>query len=349
MEGTIPLEPPALFDRLRGALLEDLMSVGDVTSQALVHEQKTAQADFLAKSGGVLCGVKLLPLIFQMAEQLVSNEAAGRAWDLEDAQSAAAAGKMSWEDAIRLREKTERQSISVQPFRKDGERLAKGDLFATVAGNARAILAGERLALNLLSHLSGIATYTASCVARIAHTNAKVLDTRKTMPLWRDLQKYAVKCGGGENHRKGLYDEILIKDNHLALWGARDPAGAVRAAHAKFPDLKIEVEVTDLEGLKQVVGNSQPDYILLDNFSVEELKAAVHWCETQFKNSQNAHQKPTLEASGGITRETLAAAAETGVDRISLGALTHTVSPMNMSLEMRFDEKNSVKKMERIA
>ncbi|HLX62013.1 MAG TPA: carboxylating nicotinate-nucleotide diphosphorylase [Planctomycetota bacterium] len=349
MDGNTALEPPPLFDRLRGALLEDLMSAGDVTSQALVHEQKSAQADFLAKSGGVLCGVKLLPLIFQMAEQLVSTEAAGRAWDLDDAQAAAAAGKLSWDDALRLREKAERQGISVQLLRKDGDRLAKGDVCATVSGNARAILAGERTALNLLSHLSGIATYTARCVAKIAHTKAKVLDTRKTMPLWRDLQKYAVKCGGGENHRKGLYDEILIKDNHLALWGVRDPAGAVRAARARFSDLRIEVEVTDLEGLKQVVLNSQPDYILLDNFPVEALKEAVHWCEKHFQNSQNPHMRPTLEASGGITSETLAAVAETGVDRISLGALTHTISPMDFSLEMRFDEKVFGKKFQRNA
>lgn len=344
MESNIPQEPPALFDRLRGALLEDLMSTGDVTSQALVHEHKTAEADFLAKSDGVLCGVNLLPLIFQMAEQLVSTEAAGRAWDLDDAQAAAAAGKTTWDEALSLREKTERKGIAVQLAKKDGERVSKGTVLATVSGNARAILAGERVALNLLSHLSGIATYTASCVALTVHTNAKILDTRKTMPLWRDLQKYAVKCGGGENHRRGLFDSVLIKDNHLALWGARDPAGAVRAARARFPELKIEVEVTDLAGLQQVLENSHPDYILLDNFSIQDVAVAVHMCAGHFKNSKIIGARPLLEASGGITRETLAELAATGVDRISLGALTHTVSPMDVSLEMSFEREKSLEK-----
>ncbi len=232
MDAAAPLEPPSLFDRLRSALVEDLTAAGDVTSQALVHEFKTAQADFLIKGPGVLCGVKLLPLIFQMAEQLVSSEAAGRAWDLDDAQAAAAAGRLSWDEVLKLRESTERKEIAVSIVKKDGERVKKGDVVATVAGNARAILAGERVALNLLSHLSGIASHTASCAELIAHTKAKVLDTRKTMPLWRDLQKFAVKCGGGENHRKGLYDQVLIKDNHLALVG-HEGSGRRRAGRAR--------------------------------------------------------------------------------------------------------------------
>jgi nicotinate-nucleotide pyrophosphorylase (carboxylating) len=337
MESNVSLEPPPLFERLRGALLEDLTSAGDVTSQALVAEHKTASANFLAKSDGVLCGMNLLPLIFQMAEQIVSNEAAGRAWDLDDAQTAAAQGKVSWDEVLRLREQTERGSVSVTNKKKDSQRAGKGDILATVSGSARAILAGERVALNLLSHLSGIATYTASCVALIAHTKAKILDTRKTMPLWRDLQKYAVKCGGGENHRKGLYDQVLIKDNHLALWGQRDPAGAVRAARARFHNLKIEVEVTDLAGLMQVLEHSDPDMILLDNFPLGELATAVHQCNAFFKGADKNRQRPLLEASGGITREkNLVAVAETGVDRISLGALSSSVSPMDISLEMSF-------------
>lgn len=336
METSTTLEPLPLFDRLRAALLEDLTSTGDVTSQALVHETKTAHADFLIKGSGVLCGVKLLPLVFQMAEQLVSSEAAGRAWDLDDAQNAATSGKITWDEVHRLRDDTEQKALAVTVLKKDGERVSKGDIVATVTGNARAILAGERVALNLLSHLSGIATYTAKCADSIAHTHAKVLDTRKTMPLWRDLQKFAVKCGGGENHRKGLYDQVLIKDNHLALWGTQDPAGAVRAAQAKFPNLRVEVEVTTLAGLQHVVEHSDPDYILLDNFSVEELTAAVRWYGEFRKNSHGSKMKALLEASGGITSETLVKVAETGIDRISLGALTHTVLPMDISLEMRF-------------
>jgi nicotinate-nucleotide pyrophosphorylase (carboxylating) len=250
---------------------------------------------------------------------------------------------------LSLREQTERKGIAVQLLKKDGEHVQKGTVIATVAGNARALLAGERVALNLLSHLSGIATFTASCVALTVHTNAKILDTRKTLPLWRDLQKYAVKCGGGENHRRGLFDAILIKDNHLALWGARDPAGAVRAARARFPDLKIEVEVTALDGLKHVLENSNPDFILLDNFSVQHVSQAVHMCAAHFERSQKKYPRPLLEASGGITSETLAAFAATGVDRISLGVLTHTVSPMNISLEMRSTGEKSLEKIHAIA
>lgn len=336
METTTTLDPLPLFDRLRAALLEDLTSTGDVTSQALVHENKTAQADFLVKGVGVLCGVKLLPLIFQMAEHLVSNEAAGRAWDLDDAQAAASAGKMSWDDVQKLRESTERKEISVTVLKKDGERVKRGDIVASVSGNARAILSGERVALNLMSHLSGIATYTSSCAELIAHTKAKILDTRKTMPLWRDLQKFAVKCGGGENHRKGLYDQVLIKDNHLTLWGTNDPAGAVRAARAKFPMLKIECEVVDLAGLKNVIENSEPDFVLLDNFSIAKLKEAVEWYAEFRTKSNGRNAQVSLEASGGITKETLVQISETGVDRISLGGTTHTVEPLDISLEMRF-------------
>jgi len=334
METTTTLEPLPLFDRLRAALLEDLTATGDVTSQALVHENKTARANFLIKGTGVLCGAKLLPLIFSMAEQLVSTEAAGRAWDLDDAQVAAASGKKSWDDVHKMREATEQRGLVVNVLRKDGERVQIGDVVATVSGNARAILAGERVALNLLSHLSGIASFTAECASMIAHTKAKVLCTRKTMPLWRDLQKYAVKCGGGENHRKGLYDQILIKDNHLALWGTNDPAGAVRAAQAKFPGLKVEVEVTDLAGVKHVFENSAPDFVLLDNFSVPELATAVAWCDEFRKNSGGKNAHTLLEASGGISLQTLVAVAETNVNRISVGALTHTVLPLDISLEM---------------
>jgi nicotinate-nucleotide pyrophosphorylase (carboxylating) len=338
MDATIGFDPPSLFDRLRGAVQEDLSAAGDVTSLALVPEHKTASADFVAKAEGVVCGLNLQALVFQMAEQHVSQEAAARAWNLSDAQEAAAAGKMTWDEVQALRDKTERQAVRVELFKKDGARVAKGDVVATVSGQARALLAGERLGLNLLSHLSGIATYTAACVASIAHTRAKILDTRKTLPLFRDLQKYAVKCGGGENHRKGLYDQVLIKDNHLALWGAGDPAGAVRAARAKFPDLKIEVEVTTLQDLQNVIHLSAPDIILLDNFTAPQLREAVNVCNSFFRANEKKIAKPLLEASGGITKENLIEIAETGIDRISLGALTHSVRALDFSLEFRFSD-----------
>lgn len=341
MEPSLTLDPPPLFDRLRAALLEDLTAVGDLTSQALVNENKTARAEVLFKADGVLCGVKLLPLIFQMSEQLVSAQAAGRAWDLDDAQAAASGGKISWDEALAIREKAEGASIAVKLLKKDGERLTKGTAVATIAGNARAILAGERLALNLLSHLSGIATKTARWAAMIAHTKAKLLDTRKTMPLWRDLQRMAVKCGGGENHRKGLYHEILIKDNHLVLWGQNDPAGAVRAARARFPSVRLEVEVTSLEQLRNVCENSAPDMILLDNMNSHVLSEAVAWCDNFYRTLPKTHPKPLLEASGGVTETNLIEVAETGVDRISSGSLTSTILPMDCSLELCRDDVSS--------
>jgi len=333
---TPPREPPPLFDRLRGALLEDFGPAGDVTSQSLVLEGKIASASVLVKAEGVLCGVKLLPLIFQMAEELVSSHAAGRSWDLHDAEEAARSGQKDWAGVQAMRDQHRRQGIRVTVLKKDGEHVRSGDIAATIEGEARALLAGERVALNLLCHLSGIATQTANYVEKIAHTKAKILDTRKTMPLWRDLAKYAVKCGGGENHRRGLYDMVLIKDNHLALWGTKDPAGAVNAARAKCPQLPIEVEVVDLAGLQHVCKNSHPEMILLDNFSIDELRAATAWCEKFFSTEEQKKQRPLLEASGGITMETLTAIAETGVDRISVGALTHSVKALDCSLEIKF-------------
>jgi nicotinate-nucleotide pyrophosphorylase (carboxylating) len=330
------LEPPPLFDRLRGALLEDLLSAGDLTSQALVPEGRIAEAELVAKADGVLSGIKLVSLIFQMAEQLVSPQAAGRAWDLEDAQQAAREGKTEWDSVMRMGERLERQSVRVVPLKKDGDRLVKGDVIAKITGDARALLAGERTALNLLCHLSGIATLTALHIAKIAHTRAKLVDTRKTTPLWRDLEKYAVKCGGGENHRRGLFDMILIKDNHLALWGINDPAGAVNAARAKFPNVPIEVEVTTLEGLQHVCQHSSPEFVLLDNFTPEKIRECVEWTKTFFAQSKKNSAPPQLEASGGINLETIVSYAETGITRISIGALTHSVKALDVSLELKF-------------
>lgn len=330
------LEPPALFDRLRGALLEDLLAAGDLTSQALVPEGRVAEAELVVKAEGVLAGIKLVPLVFQMAEQLVSSQAAGRAWDLEDAQQAAREGKTEWESVMRMSERMERQSVRVVPLKKDGDKVSKGQVLATISGDARALLAGERTALNLLCRLSGIATLTALHVAKISHTHAKLVDTRKTTPLWRDLEKYAVKCGGGENHRRGLFDMILIKDNHLALWGTQDPAGAVNAARAKFPGVPIEVEVTTMEGLQNVCQHSAPEYVLLDNFSPEKIRECVDWSRNFFAQQKKNSSRPQLEASGGINLETIASFAETGIDRISVGALTHSARILDVSLELKF-------------
>ncbi|MFH0939606.1 MAG: carboxylating nicotinate-nucleotide diphosphorylase [Planctomycetota bacterium] len=293
----------SLTERLRLALFEDLAQRGDVTSQALVPADKIAQATLLAKADGVLCGVELLSQIFTLAEEIVCGPRA-------------------------------KKTVRVKILKKDGAHIAKCDEVATIRGNARALLAGERVALNLVCHLSGIATQTAQYVAAVAHTHAKILDTRKTTPLWRDLEKYAVICGGGENHRHGLHDMILIKDNHLALWGARDPAGAVNVARAKFPNLPIEIEVVNLAGLESVCRHSAPDFVLLDNFSLKNLRAAVNWRKKNCAPKKKS-KHPTLEASGGVTLETLTAIAETGVERISIGALTHSACALDLSLELK--------------
>jgi nicotinate-nucleotide pyrophosphorylase (carboxylating) len=298
------LESPALSERIKMALLEDLAPNGDVTSQALVPAEKTASAEFLVKADGVLCGVELLEPIFQMAAQLALPQATTH-------------------------------NVQFCASLTDGSRVTRGDVVARVHGPAQALLIGERLALNLVCRLSGIATQTAHFVAKVAHTKAKILDTRKTTPLWRDLEKYAVKCGGGMNHRLNLSDMVLIKDNHLELWETRDPAGAVNAARAKFPTLPIEVEVVDMAGLQQVLRMSAPNFILLDNFTVEQLRAAVRWCDDFFAHEKKNQARPLLEASGGVLLETLTAIAETGVDRISVGALTHSVRALDLSLELK--------------
>lgn len=339
---THPAQPNApaftqmpLFDRLRASLLEDLAPDGDLTSQTLVPEGKRVEGEVLIKADGRLCGLKLLPLIFQMAEQFVSQPAAVRTWELYDAQDSARAGKTEWDSVVKMHERNEKSGVSVNALKKDGESVTKGEIVALLKGDARTLLAGERIALNLLCHLSGIATTTAVYVSKVAHTKARILDTRKTTPLWRDLEKYAVKCGGGENHRRGLYDMVLIKDNHLALWGANDPSGAVKAARAKFPLVGIEVEVTTMEGLQNVCQNSSPTMILLDNFSLPNLRDAVAWCDEYFTHSGSELPRPLLEASGGVTLETLTAIAETGVDRVSVGALTHSVKALDISLELK--------------
>lgn len=328
------LEPLPLFDRLRMALVEDYgpgAGEGDVTSKALVPTDRTSRGQVLVKAEGVLCGVNLLPLIFQMAEELVSSAAQDRADELRGAADAALAGAGDWGRVEDLVAKTGKAGFQVKALKKDGARVQKGDVAAEIWGNARALLLGERTALNLLCHLSGVATQTARFVELCAGTRAKVVDTRKTTPLWRDLEKYAIKCGGGVNHRLGLYDMVLIKDNHLALWGTRDPAEAVKAAQARWPTLPVMVEVTGLAELAKVCRGSAPQYILLDNFEIEELRRAVHWCGEYYKERPG---RPLLEASGGVNLQTVRSIAESGVDRISVGGLTHSVSALDLSLEI---------------
>jgi nicotinate-nucleotide pyrophosphorylase (carboxylating) len=204
---------------------------------------------------------------------------------------------------------------------KDAELVAKGAKLLTVEGNARSILTAERVALNFVQRLSGIATLTRQFVDAVRGTAAKILDTRKTTPGWRRFEKYAVHCGGGQNHRFGLFDMVLIKDNHLAAVSG-NIALAVQAARKKFPSLKIEVEADTLDQAS-AAAEAGADIVLLDNMTSEQLRAAVKLIGGRSKT----------EASGGVTLATVRQIAETGVDYISVGALTHSAPAVDIGLD----------------
>jgi nicotinate-nucleotide pyrophosphorylase (carboxylating) len=213
---------------------------------------------------------------------------------------------------------------------EDGQRAISGGVLLNISGPARALLSAERVALNFVQRLSGIATLTAQFVEAIKGTRARILDTRKTTPGWRRLEKYAVSCGGGQNHRLGLFDMVLIKDNHLAALKNASPnpiAAAVQSARTKYPNLKIEVEADTLEQVEQAV-SAGADMILLDNMNLEQLRLAVEMCGGRAKT----------EASGRVNLATVRAIAETGVDFISVGALTHSARAVDIGLD--FENKD---------
>jgi len=266
------------------ALTEDLGDEGDVTSRATIPESLRGRAAFVARSEGVLAGI----------------EAAERVCRRVDPK------------------------LEFGPIRTDGYRVGKGETFASVEGPVRSILMAERTALNFLQRLSGIATLTRQYVNAVAGLPVKILDTRKTTPGWRLLEKYAVRMGGGMNHRLGLYDMILIKDNHLAAMG-NDIAAAVEQARAAYPKMPLEVEVDSLGQLDRALA-ARPDIVLLDNLSIEQMREAV-----ARRNAAAAGVQ--LEASGGVNLDTVRAIAETGVDRISVGALTHSAKALDIALD----------------
>jgi nicotinate-nucleotide pyrophosphorylase (carboxylating) len=207
----------------------------------------------------------------------------------------------------------------------DGNEAQQGDTLLGVEGPARALLSGERVALNFVQRLSGIATLTDRFVEAVVGTNARILDTRKTTPGWRRLEKYAVHCGGGQNHRIGLYDMVLIKDNHLAALRDETPnaiAAAVARAREAYPGLQVEVEADTIEQVEQAVA-AQADIVLLDNMSLEQLRSAVALCRGRART----------EASGNVKLDTVRAIAETGVDFISSGALTHSARAVDIGLD----------------
>jgi nicotinate-nucleotide pyrophosphorylase (carboxylating) len=210
---------------------------------------------------------------------------------------------------------------------KEGERFERGDILCRFSGEAALILTGERVALNFLQRLTGIASTTRQYADKLVETGVCLLDTRKTTPVLRELEKYAVRVGGGENHRRGLYDRVLIKDNHLTV--VRDPAEAVERARDSWADLLVEVEVADVNGFERAL-SAKPDWILLDNMTIEELEE----CVTKRNAALPPH--PKLEASGGVTLETIERIAHTGIDAISVGALTHSAPWSDISLEVAF-------------
>lgn len=209
----------------------------------------------------------------------------------------------------------------------DGEHMPPGKSLLNVRGQARAILTAERVALNFLQRLSGVATLTRTFVDAVAGTKAKILDTRKTTPGWRRFDKYAVACGGGQNHRIGLFDLVLIKDNHLVALRDEQPnaiAAAVKRARAAYPKLKVEVEADTLEQVEQAL-NAGADIVLLDNMNNDDLRAAVKMASGRAK----------LEASGGVNLNTVRGIAETGVDFISVGAITHSARAVDIGLDFK--------------
>ena len=275
------LDEVLLKPLVEAALTEDLGRRGDVTSQATIPATMQAQLQIKARQAGVICGIDLARLSFALVDAQIEFIA---------------------------------QVV-------DGETVAAGTVLAIVSGNARHLLTAERTALNFMTHLSGIATATRQIVNSVAEYPAQITCTRKTIPGLRTVQKYAVRCGGGRNHRLGLDDAILIKDNHIAI------AGDIKTAIQQAQDfaghlIPIEVEVDTLAQLAQAL-DAGVSLVLLDNMSPETLSKAVTMCKGRAKT----------EASGGITPETVQAVAETGVDFIAMGYLTHSTTALDIGLD----------------
>jgi nicotinate-nucleotide pyrophosphorylase (carboxylating) len=277
------LSPLEIEDAVMRALAEDLGRAGDITSIATVPESTPGRAVVAARKGGRVAGLPLVEAAFRRLAPQMKITAQAR----------------------------------------DGDAVAAKAVLMTVEGPARAMLAAERTALNFVGHLSGVATATSEFVRRVAHTKTRVTCTRKTIPGLRALQKYAIRCGGGFNHRFGLDDAVLIKDNHVAVAGGIRPV-LERARAAVGHLVKIEIEVDSLEQLKEVLDVGLADVVLMDNFDVPRLRDAVAMVAG----------KLVTEASGGITLDTVAAIAETGVDYVSSGALTHSVINLDIGLDI---------------
>jgi nicotinate-nucleotide pyrophosphorylase (carboxylating) len=277
------LSPLVIEGAVRRALDEDLGRAGDITTAATIPAGAKARAKLVARKPGTIAGLACAARTFELLDE----------------------------------------SISFRARKRDSDKVEAGALLAEIDGPAAPILSGERVALNFLGHLSGIATLTAGYVAKIGNAKARVCCTRKTTPGLRALEKYAVRCGGGVNHRYGLDDAVLIKDNHIAVaGGVRQALEKARAAVGHL--VKVEIEVDSLAQLKEVLASGKADVVLLDNMDTTMLAEAVKLADGMLKT----------EASGGVTLETVAAIAATGVDLISSGALTHSAPSLDVALDI---------------
>jgi nicotinate-nucleotide pyrophosphorylase (carboxylating) len=271
-------------DLVRATIEEDLAGGVDVTTTATVHAEQISVADFVARADGVIAGLQIAELVLRMV-----------------------AGK---------------DEIEVEHSVVDGAAVKAGDVLLTVRGKTRQLLTAERTTLNLLGHLSGVATLTRRWVEALDGTGAVVRDTRKTMPLLRTLEKYAVRCGGGQNHRMGLSDAALIKDNHVIAAGG--VAEAFRLVRKAFPDVPVEVEVDSVEDAVIAV-EAGAELILLDNMDVPQLRSAIEQVAGRAK----------LEASGSLRLDNAREVAETGVDYLAVGALTHSAPVLDIAMDLQ--------------
>ncbi|SIP92229.1 nicotinate-nucleotide pyrophosphorylase [carboxylating] [Rhizobium sp. RU20A] len=292
-----PFLPALLVEaQVRAALQEDLGRAGDITTAATIGPDKHATAELNARDAGVVAGLVPAGLAFRLVDP----------------------------------------DLVFEPLVEEGARVAAGTPVARVSGPARGLLSGERVALNYLMHLSGVATYTARFADAIAHTHARVTCTRKTLPGLRALEKYAVRLGGGSSHRYGLDDAVLIKDNHIAVCGS--VAGAVMAARAYCGHLvRVEVEVDSLDQMREAL-TAAPDVILLDNMGADRLAEAVAINRADSGLTEEAYRhdvrRTQLEASGNVTIATIAALAESGVDYISTSKITMAAPTLDIGLDI---------------
>ena len=274
-----------MLDKLIMNALSEDVGTGDITTESTIPETARAHGLYKAKESGVLCGIGVAARVFELIDR----------------------------------------DIEFTPLKRDGDRIEKGEIIAEVRGKATNVLTGERVGMNLMQRMSGIATRTAEAVTQVEGTGAKICDTRKTTPGLRVVEKYAVKVGGGTNHRFNLADGILIKDNHIVAAGSI--TNAVKAARANAPHtLKIEVEVETFDELNEAL-DAGADIIMLDNMSCEDMKKAVGI----------VNGRAITEASGNMGDRNLREVADCGVDLISIGALTHSVRSLDISLKFRIE------------